>query len=138
MSIVLWASFEAPVGIIAACIPCLRAAFFERSRAHGAHHRRLGSGGKETGKLSWHGAKRGESNSTRAQPGSGNALGCGPRTMSTKIVANESDEDFRVPEKGASSVRRGRIQRKAKVDIELVGVGGKQLNGSRIGNGSSI
>ena len=77
LSIALWASIEAQVGIIAACIPCLRAPFL-----------RL---------LNRLGISTGFSGDTRSVPIQGGIEHHGSRTL-TRRAPNESEEDILVPE----------------------------------------
>lgn len=106
LSIAVWASIEAQVGIIAACIPCLR----------GPYLRLLGRLGISVG----------SSGGTRSVPIQGGVErdGGGSRTL-TKHVPNESEEDILrvVPEHGGRSARRKRGEVKPEVDIELASVG---------------
>ena len=101
LSIALWASIEAQVGIIAACIPCLRAPFL----------RLLGHLGISTG----------PSGDTRSVPVQGGIEHHGSRTL-TKYAPSESEEDILVPEQSQWSTGRGRIDVKPDIDIEMASV----------------
>jgi hypothetical protein len=106
LSIAVWASIEAQVGIIAACIPYLRAPYL-----------------RLLGRL---GISIGSSGGTRSVPmqggGGGDRVG-GSRTL-TKHAPNESEEDILAPEHGGRGIVRERIEVKVDVDIEMAPVAG--------------
>lgn len=119
LSIALWASIEAQVGIMAACIPCLRGAFLSLlSRAGLVTQVSSGAAGDGLGKPS-RPSQGNQRTGTAASRGATRNHGGfdGPRT-STRIVANDSDEDALMP----SSGRGVRVERKTEIDIELASV----------------
>jgi len=143
MSIALWASIEAHVGIIAACIPCLRAAFLRvlgrmgvlTQAATGAS---TGGGGiKSAGNLKGTTPKSigGGGNARQVRLASctrpGDAFDNVHRSMSTRIIAGEKeteeDEGGLLDEK---KQQRGWIQRKTEIDIELASLEGSGTEGN--------
>jgi hypothetical protein len=127
MSIALWASIEAQVGIIAACIPCLRAAFLRFLGRVGVFTQaNLGSTSKTPGNVGIIVTDQLNARSMRLSSGTrgGDAFDGAPRgATSTRIVAaNEEDEGGLLGEKRGNG-QRGWIQRKTEIDIELASVG---------------
>ncbi|KAK0623779.1 hypothetical protein B0T14DRAFT_517041 [Immersiella caudata] len=129
MSIALWASIEAQVGIIAACIPCLRAASLRfLGRVGILTHATAGSGSKTQGNVGiivtdqLH-VRSGVRLSSR--PRGGDAFdGTARNATSTRIAAvSEEDEGGLLEEKRGNGSQRGWIQRKTEIDIELASVG---------------
>lgn len=138
MSIALWASIEAQIGIIAACIPCLRAAFLRllgRMGIRTLHAPTTGAGSKSAGggnaglgpsSKGHHQINNARSVRLTSRTRGGDAFDNAHRTMSTRIVAGggEEDEGGLLDEKrmggGASQQQRGWIQRKTEIDIEMV------------------
>ncbi len=125
MSIALWASIEAQVGIIAACIPCLRAPFLRLLGRLGISTE--SSSGGTGGKSAWQSQSLsvGHANPklTRLQGGTERRGDCFSSTRgATKHVAVDSDEDILVSSGGGRSVREDRIEVNTSIDIELASV----------------
>ena len=141
MSIALWASIEAQVGIIAACIPCLRAAFLRFLGRVGIRTAADPTGGnaqENKAKMSWRAAvsNNGPLRLYEAPPtGKAGREGCDPfdknlptsriTAVSTRAVTGrgESDEDVLVSNGNAGvGGRHGRIECKTQIDIELASI----------------
>ena len=133
LSIALWASIEAQVGIIAACIPCLRAPFVRLLS-------RLGissglSGGATSGdKSGWQGQSQplghGNSRSVRIHSTAKHGGFAGSRAV-TKGALNDSEEDILGRDGRGQSVRRDRIEVKTDIDIELASVTANKVHEPR-------
>ncbi len=121
LAIALWASIEAQVGIIAACIPCLRAPFVRllgRLGISSGH-----SGGATSGhKSGWQGQSQplghGTSRSVRIHSTAKHGGFPSSRAVA-KGTLNDSEEDILGRDGGGQSVRRDRIEVKTDIDIEL-------------------
>lgn len=119
LSIALWASIEAQVGIIAASIPCLRVAFQRFLSRIGIITSSEFTSGNDGAKSTWQGVHGKPTRNFNSR--SAHFHGGGPRT-SVKIMANQSDEDILVPGGSSRGVQHGGIERKTEIDIELASV----------------
>jgi hypothetical protein len=119
LSIALWASIEAQVGIIAASIPCLRVAFLRFLSRIGILTSSEFTSSNDGAKPTWQGAQGRPTRNFNSR--SAHFHGGGPRT-SIKIMANQSDEDILMPGDSSRGMQHGRIERKTEIDIELSSV----------------
>ncbi len=121
LSIALWASIEAQVGIVAACIPCLRAPFLRLLGRLGLSSEL--SGGTAGNKPGWQGQSQpvGHTASRTVRIHGGSKAGGGfLGSRATQGTTNESDEDVLMP--GALGRSATRIEVKTDIDIELASV----------------
>ncbi|KAK3385829.1 hypothetical protein B0H63DRAFT_510518 [Podospora didyma] len=129
LSIALWASVEAQVGIIAACIPCLRGAF-GRFLVRAGIAPREGSSLYGTRSTTWpqqhHQGQMGMSNLGGTGRGGGGGKRASTRIAALGIAAlgEQSDEDILVLQGGGrsrrESMRPGRTDSKTDIEVELV------------------
>jgi hypothetical protein len=122
LSIALWASIEAQVGIMAACIPCLRAPFLRLLGRLGLSSEL--SGGTAGNKSAWQGQSQPightGSRTIRIHGGTKTSGGFLGSRVPTQRTTNESDEDVLMPgELGRSTTR---IEVKTDIEIELASV----------------
>ena len=117
MSIAIWASTESQVGIIAACIPCLRAPFVRLLGRLGISSDLSGVTGGN--KSAWQGQSQplghGTSRSVRIHSTAKHGGFVG------KDSINDSEEDI-LAQGGSGRSRRHRIEVKTDIDIEMASV----------------
>ncbi len=124
LSIALWASIEAQVGIIAACIPCLRAPFVRLLSRLGISSA-LSGNATSGNKSGWQGQSQplGHGNSRSVRIHSTAKHGGFPSSRAVaKGSLNDSEEDILGQDGGGQSARRDRIEVKTEIDIELASV----------------
>ena len=121
MAIALWASIEAQVGIIAACVPCLRGPFIRLLTRLGISTEYSGEATDNTS--AWQGHSQAVGNmaprSVRIHGGAERGDFSGSRPV-TRRTAKDSDEDsILVPSDDGRSTHRDRIEVKTDINIEL-------------------
>ncbi|KAK4155440.1 hypothetical protein C8A00DRAFT_31678, partial [Chaetomidium leptoderma] len=119
LAIALWASIEAQVGIIAACILCVRAVFLRFLSRIGIYNESASRADRE-GSSAWRSQGRRDANLKYSRPArfhtkSADRDGLGGWQTSTEIVASQSEEEI-LPSGSGHEELPGQVEYKIQMD----------------------